>query len=333
MRPGLASGGDALVLGVDIGGTKIAAGLVDATGEVVSCSVRPTPVADARAVLEAVCELRDDLDGRGFGAGAAIGVAAAGLVNASGTRVAFAPNIPSWRDEPFADRLAARTGLPVVIENDANAAGWAEARFGAGQGHRHQTCVTVGTGIGGAVIVDGALVRGHAGYGGEIGHMIVQPAGQSCSCGSRGCWEAYASGSAITQRARTMAAQCPGDTMLGDLVDGNLDALTGAHVLRAAQAGDAAALAAYREGGTWLGAGLAALATVLDTGLFVIAGGAAAAGDLLLAPARGELQRLVVAAATRQMPEVVVGDLGGEAGIVGAAALARNRLSPGTAVG
>lgn len=317
------------VVGVDVGGTKVAAGLVDHAGRVVRRVARPTPVRDGAALESMLIEMVGELQ-RLEGPVTTVGVAAAGLVDSEKSVVVYSPNIPIWRDEPVGERLAAALGIPVTLDNDANATGWAEARFGAGRGCRNLVCVTLGTGIGGAVIAEGSLVRGESGLGGEVGHMIVERNGRRCPCGSRGCWEPYASGTALATQARELADSAPNRaSSLAQLADSSgLPAITGEAVLAAAQAGDPIALAAYEQCGGWLGLGLAALATVLNPGLIVISGGAAAAGELLLTPAGATMRSLMFAGAAFGAPALRLGRLGADAGLIGAADLARTNLLP-----
>ena len=309
-------------IGVDIGGTKIAAGVVDDEGQLLASTRRETdpqqPTAIEDAVVDAIAELRGD-----FEVGA-VGVAAAGFVDQARSNVVFAPNI-AWRDYPLRSILEARLGdLPVVVENDANAAGWAEFRFGAGRTVNDMVMLTVGTGLGGAIVVNGQLLRGASGAGAEIGHMRVVPDGRACGCGHDGCWETYASGTALVRETRAALATDPERAAhLVELVGGRVKKVTGPHVTEAAAAGDPFAIEMLAELGRWLGTGMAALSALLDPALYVVGGGVCAAGDLLLEPARQELGLALFARGHRPMPIIEVAQLGNDAGIVGAADLAR----------
>jgi glucokinase len=213
-----------------------------------------------------------------------------------------------------------------VVENDANAAAWAEARFGAGRGQQYLVVLTVGTGLGGGLVIGGELYRGRLGIAAEFGHVTVEPGGRRCGCGGRGCWERYASGRALILEAQELATVSPAIAgRLLELAGGHAEAITGLDVTRAAQDGDEAALEAFRVIGTWLGQGMAALAAVLDPGMFVLGGGVSAAGELLREPAERSLQERITARAYREVPGVRLAELGPEAGIVGAADLARRR--------
>ena len=312
-----------LTVGVDIGGTKVVAGVVTPDGTLLETVRAETPDRSQspevveRAIADVVLELvaRHDV--------AAVGIGAAGFVDAARESVLFAPHL-SWRHEPLTDKLSARLRLPVVVDNDANAAAWAEWRFGAGRGESHLICVTLGTGIGGGLLFDGALVRGRFGVAGEFGHMQVVPGGHRCECGNRGCWEQYASGNALVREGRELlAARSPVAHGLSQAVGGDPDRLTGPVVTRLAQAGDQTAVELLAEVGQWLGVGLANLAAALDPGLFVIGGGVSDAGDLILDPARDAFRRTLTGRGYRPEARVVRAALGPEAGLIGAGDLAR----------
>jgi glucokinase len=310
-------------IGVDVGGTKVAAGVVDEQGRVLARTRRPTPSAspgDVEDVIaHCVAELREGHEIE------AVGVGAAGFIDADRSRVLVAPNL-SWVDEPLRDAVCARVGLPVVVENDANAAAWAEYRFGAGQGVEHLVLVTVGTGIGGGIVLGGSLYRGRFGIGAEFGHMQVVAAGRRCGCGQHGCWEQYCSGRALLHEAREIADVQPGyGKRLLELGDGRPEGIEAREVTEAAREGDPAALDCFEEIGAWLGQGLADLAAVLDPEAFVIGGGVADAGELLLAPARRVFAERLTGTRARPHAEIRLAQLGNEAGLVGAADLARHR--------
>lgn len=306
-------------IGVDIGGTKIAAGVVSTAGEILAHTLRETEAADPVAIEEAVIEACTELRARHDVA--AVGVAAAGFVSPRRDSVVFAPNI-AWRDHPLRERLARGIDLPIVVENDANAAGWAEFRFGRGRDVDHMVMMTVGTGLGGAVIVDGHLLRGAFGAAGEIGHLRVVPHGHYCGCGHEGCWEMYASGRALTRAAR-QALVTDADRAGALLERSGGKKIKGPHVTEAARAGEALAVELLTETARWLGEGAASLAAVLDPELIVIGGGVAEAGPLLLEPAREAFLSHLSARGHRPAARIEIAELGNEAGIVGAADLAR----------
>ena len=301
-------------IGVDIGGTKVLAAVVDHTGRVLDTEATDTPGQGAGLERATVREVEDALvdvvspllaiHGR-----APVGVAAAGFVDRDAQRVRFAPHLP-WRDEPLSARLTERLGHrilgDVLVDNDATAALWAEAHFGAARLVRDAVMVTLGTGIGGGLMVRGALHRGTNGMAGEYGHMQVVPDGRPCQCGQRGCWEQYCSGNALTRAA----------------LDGGLE-LAGAPLTTAAREGDMVALAAYEQVGHWLGVGVANLVAAFDPPLVVVGGGVSAASDLLLDRARKSLAETLVGSGFRDLPELVGAELGPLAGVVGIADLAR----------
>ena len=309
-------------IGIDIGGTKIAAGVVDENGQLLQQTRRATdpldPEAIESAVIAAVAELRVGHEVTG------VGVAAAGFVSPDRDGMVFAPNI-AWRDYPLRERLATGIDVPIVIENDANAAGWAEFRFGAGRSARSMVMLTLGTGLGGAIVLDDRLVRGAFGAAGELGHMRVVPDGHYCGCGHEGCWEMYASGRALTRAAR-MALITDEDRAgrLRELAAADGSKVKGPHVTQAAAEGDPLARELVTELGHWLGAGIADLAAVLDPELFVIGGGVADTGDLVLEAARAGFRKELSARGYRPEATIRLAELGNEAGIVGAADLVRH---------
>ncbi|WP_116244392.1 ROK family glucokinase [Nocardiopsis sp. FIRDI 009] len=314
-----------LTIGVDIGGTKVAAGVVDLDGKILDKVKYPTPADDPEAladvVARAVRELRDRSPEEDCGA---VGVGVAGFVDEDRATVQVAVNL-GLRDHPLRDRVQERVGLPVVVENDANAAAWAEARFGAGRGSGHIVCVTLGTGIGGGLVLDGALYRGRFGVAAEVGHYRMVPFGRRCPCGNHGCWEQYASGRALVAEAQDRARTDPrkAERML-KLADGSVERLQGPIVAQAALEGDAAALECFAAVGEWAGLGLADLAAILDPECFVLGGGVSDAGAILLDPVRASFARHVSGRPNRRLAEVRLAELGGEAGIVGAGDLARH---------
>jgi glucokinase len=314
----------ALAIGVDIGGTKVAAGVVDEDGQVLAMVRRPTPGEDVAgtedAIAGVVAELTERYDV------VAVGVGAAGWIANDRATVLFSPHL-AWRHEPLRDALVERIGMPITVENDANAAAWAEYRFGAARGERVVCCVTLGTGIGGGMVVSGVLYRGAHGVAGEWGHMAVVPDGRRCACGNRGCWEMYASGTALARDARELAEVSPvAAHRLLELVDGDPSALTGTDVTIAAREGDPAAVEIFTAMGRWLGRGIADLAAILDPSVVVIGGGVSEAGELLLIPARDTFAATLTGRGFRPAAAVRLAALGPDAGLVGAADLARRRV-------
>jgi glucokinase len=308
-------------IGIDIGGTKVAGALVTEAGDILRLERRPTPAGDPAAIVDVVVELV-----REVGAGqdvVAVGVAAAGFIDATQSIVYYAPNI-NWRSEPFRERLAERLpGLDITIDNDANAAGWAEYRFGAGRGTTDMTMLTIGTGVGGAIVTDGRLLRGGFGAAGEIGHLRVVPGGHPCGCGQKGCIEQYGSGRALLRFAGEIADAGGIGQALGQAREANGGTLDGTIVARLLQEDDPGALAALRELGNWLGQACASIGAVLDPQTFVFGGGVAIAGDLLLDPIRESFLTHLPARGFHPEPVFRVAELVNDAGVVGAADLAR----------
>lgn len=312
-----------VTIGVDIGGTKIAAGVVDAGGKILRTSRRPTPRHDSGAVLAEVAAVVEELQSEVDGAIVGVGIGVAGGVDQRRSNVYFAPNL-AWVQVPVRAVIEGATGLPVVVENDGAAAAWAEKRFGAATGFDDLVMVTVGTGIGGGIVVDGQVMRGAHGIAAEIGHLNAVPEGRPCGCGRLGCWEQYASGNALVREARALAAERrPEAQVLLDLGDGTPEGVQGGHITEAATLGDPVAVEAFTIVGTWLGRGLADLTAIVDPQAFVIGGGVSDAGDLLLASAQRTLGEKIFGGANRPMPQLLLAELGNDAGIVGAADLAR----------
>ncbi len=306
-----------LTIGIDVGGTKIAGGVVSEDGKILEEQRCHTPARDTVATRAAIVGLIGDLASRHEVEG--VGIGAAGFVGADRSTVLFAPNL-AWRDEPLGKDVQAQVGVPVVVENDVNAAAWGEFRFGAGADVDDLLMVAVGTGVGGGVVIGGELLRGSFGVAGEIGHMRVVPNGLPCGCGRHGCWEQYASGRALVREARSRVWD--GDPLL-DLAEGNPVAITGEMITKEAHAGDALCISLLADLGQWLGEGIASLAAVLDPGVVVIGGGVADAGELLLAPVRKAIEDNLPAAENRPHLRVRIATMGNEAGMIGAADLAR----------
>jgi glucokinase len=311
------SGPPRLAVGIDVGGTKIAAARVSEDGTIHAREVLASPAEDVEATFDAMeaagrAVLTSDVT--------AVGISAAGMVEAGTGIVRFAPNL-AWRDADLVGRIGGSLGLPTVAENDNNAAGWGEFRLGAGRDVGHLLFVGVGTGIGGGIVADGVLLRGAHGFAAEIGHIVVQPGGERCGCGNIGCWETVASGTAITREGRRAASRRP-DSRIAELAGGDPALVTGETVTRAAQEGDADATGILVDVGRRLGEGIAGLVNVLDPELVVVGGGVSEAGDLLLGPARTAYRATVQAYDRRPDVPIVRTELGPEAGVVGAALLA-----------
>jgi glucokinase len=308
-------------IGIDIGGTKVAGALVAESGEILRLERRSTPAGDPVAIVDLVVDLINTL--RGSEPVVAAGVAAAGFIDNTQSIVYYAPNI-NWRSEPFRAHLSdLLPGLDITIDNDANAAGWAEYRFGAGRGATDMTLLTIGTGVGGAVVADSRLLRGGFGAAGEIGHLRVVPNGLPCGCGARGCIEQYGSGRALLRFSNEIADAGGIGQNLAEARTASDGTLQGADVGALIEDHDPGAIAALRELGSWLGQACASIGAVLDPQLFVFGGGVASAGELLLEPVREAYLAHLPARGFHPEPTFVTAELVNDAGVVGAADLAR----------
>lgn len=310
-------------VGVDIGGTKIAGALVSTDGRITHREQVATPEDDTTAILDATAELITALRDAADGEVAGVGMACAGFVDGAAGRLWFAPNLP-WRDLDVAGEVGERVGHDVLVENDANAAAWGEYRHGAGRDCTDMLLATIGTGVGGGCIVDDRLLRGAHGIGGEIGHITIDASGPRCGCGNDGCLEVFASGSALERSAHElMATGGPKGAGLRERCGGDPESLTGQDITELARVGDEGAVALFTRLGTRLGEGLASVCAVVDPALVVIGGGVADAGGLLLDPASEAFAAHLIGRGHRPSPRVVAAELGNDAGLVGAAALAR----------
>jgi glucokinase len=314
-----------LAIGLDIGGTKIAGAVVDECGELHAELVEPTPEeSDAEAVTAVLLDMVERL--RAEHEVETIGVGAAGIVKWPDGRMLWAPN-NAYRDWPVREQLEKATGLATVVDNDANVAALAEARLGhRGAGsdregpYANMVLITVGTGIGGGLVFDGQIHRGPTGMAAELGHTILNPDGPVCGCGNHGCFEAYASGTALTRMAREAAADDP-DGLIARL-GAEQGGVTGHTVVTAVERGDATAGAIFARLGRWLGVGIASLANIFEVEAVVVGGGLVETGELLLGPARIAAREFAYAPTARGVAPVVPATFGGDAGKIGAALLA-----------
>ena len=299
--------------------------MVDESGRILVRRQTPTPSHSPQAVEDAIVALVDDLRTL-HPEVVSVGIGAAGWVDNSQAVVAFSPHL-AWRNEPLRDKVQGRIDLPLIVDNDANAAAWAEYRFGAGRGSSVLVCITLGTGIGGGLVVDGQLFRGTYGMAGEWGHMISVPGGHRCECGNRGCWEQYASGNALVREARDLArSNSPLAYRLLELL-GDPEEITGPGVTAAALQGESTAIELIGDVGMWLGQGIANLAAALDPDLFVIGGGVSEAGELLLQPTRQAFARTLTGRGFRTPARIELAHLRNDAGLIGAADLARHAIT------
>ncbi len=307
-------------VGIDIGGTKIAGGVVAEDGSIieqlrVSTPDRPAELADAVAVMVRDLAQRHEIH--------SVGVAAAGFIDATRSVIIHAPNI-DWRNEPLRAELEARIGRPVTLENDANAAGWGEYRFGAGRGCANLVMLTLGTGVGGAVVIDGTLLVGGNGIGGELGHIRFIRGGRPCGCGQNGCLEQYASGRALQREIADIAAAGGVGARLAEAQDAR-GIVPGAEMARLVADDDPGALEAVRRVATALGEACGEFQAVLDPELFLIGGGVADLGERLLHPVRLAYETSLPGYGDRPVAGFAIATLGNDAGMIGVADLARLR--------
>ena len=307
-------------VGLDIGGTKVLGVLLDARGTVLKEQRRLSPHAGVDALVATSTAIVDDL----AQPGSPVGVGAAGLVSQDG-EILYSPNLPSIRHARLREALANATHHPLIVDNDANVAALGEIAYGAARGRRHALLVTLGTGIGGGMLLNGELYRGSHGFGAEIGHITIQVGGPVCACGERGHWEAIASGSALGRMARELVEQGHGARILA-AAGGAVEQVTGVHVEEAARAGDPDAIHLLEAYADNVALGLASLANILDPEVIVIAGGLVELGPLLFDPLDESFLRHVEGGAYRPKIPIVPAELGERAGAVGAAVLARELL-------
>ncbi len=309
-------------IGIDIGGTKVLGGVVTGSGEILATARRDTPREGGRALTEAIAKVATELvqqypvD--------SIGVSAAGFISSDRQTMLATPNISNWNGVNLVAELTEILDKKIVLENDANAAAWGEFKFGAGRGRSDLMMLTLGTGVGGGLILGGSVFRGAFGIGAELGHIRIVPEGQLCGCGIRGCLEQYASGSALMRHAREAIDASPllARNLL-DRGDGTIEGLRGSDITEAARDGDPVAIAAFNTMATYLGAGIASLCAVIDPSCVVLGGGVIDAGELFLGPTRDAALRLIPFSGKHPYPEIVAAELGNHAGLVGVADLSR----------
>ncbi len=313
-------------VGIDIGGTKIAGALVDESGTIIKELRVPSPIDDSNQMIEAISSVIEDLtvDEKVIG----VGVAAAGFLSVDREIMYHAPNIAAWRNEPLKSRIESKTSFPVLLENDANAAGWAEFRFGAGKDVQSMIMLTIGTGVGGAIISEGKLLKGGFGIGGELGHVLSVPEGRLCGCGLKGCLETYASGTALLLAARELAAS--GDAKGARLKElaATEGELSGEMVYQAIMEDDSGAIELIVELGHYLGTAIGSVfVPVLDPEIAVIGGGVSAVGEKLMNPIRDSFEKSLPAKGYRPELKVVKASFLNQAGLIGAADLARQAFA------
>lgn len=313
-------------IAVDLGGTNIRAAHYTADGVLLSratCSTfgenRDEPVLER--ILATVREVMpaDSLNGDEM---RAIGIGVPGPLNPRTGVVLRAPNLPGWINYPLKQKIEAQLKLPTTIGNDANLAALAEWRFGAGRGHDDMLYLTISTGIGGGVISGGRLITGATGIAAELGHVVIAPHGRLCSCAHHGHLEAYASGAAIAHTAR-MKLKTGAASIITDYTGGQSDSVTAQHVGEAARLGDVLAIRLLAEAGTYLGWAIADFLHIFNPSIVILGGGVASnVGDLLLEPARAAVRQRAISDRYHQDCRIVQAQLGGDAGLLGALALA-----------
>jgi len=309
-------------IGVDIGGTKVLGGIVDEAGNILTTHREDTPKAGGRALTETIIGVIQELLSQHDAA--SVGISAAGFVSSDRQTMLATPNIAGWNGVNLKAEISREINLPVVIENDANAAAWGEAVYGAGRGESELMMVTVGTGIGGGLVNNGSLYRGAFGVAAEFGHMRLVPGGHLCGCGSYGCFEQYASGSALHRHLLEAIALDPERAQsLVARGNGTIDGIKGNHITDAAREGDALAVEAFNTTGEWLGAGIASICMIVDPACVVIGGGVIDAGELLMKPTRAAIEKYMPFNGKHPAPKVLGAELGNDAGLVGVADLAR----------
>jgi len=306
-----------LALAFDIGGTKVAAGVVDRSGTVHAFVVQPTrPAEGPERVLARLFELgRTAVDGSGtaWAELACVGIGCGGPLDAEHGVLLAPPHLPGWHDVPVTELAEQAFGLPVALENDATAAAAGEHRYGAGSGTRHMVYLTISTGVGGGIVIDGRLYRGATGNGGELGHVTVDCVGRLCrGCGRRGCLEAYVSGTSIMERAH----------------EAGLEGATAADVAAAARAGDPVASEVWDETTNFLACGLTSIVNLFEPELVVVGGGVSRSGEQLLGPVREGVRAHAMGSAGRAA-NIVLSALGDQVGVIGAAAIAFDRVGSG----
>jgi glucokinase len=298
----------ALTIGIDIGGTKVLGGVVDNTGKIIDSARRPTPLAGGKELVATIIDLVKEFQAKHEIAG--IGISVAALISKDQGTIVGAPNIANLSQLNFVSEIKKVFNLPVIAENDANAAMWAEYKFGNAQGLNPVIFFIIGTGMGGGLVIDGKLFRGANGIGAEFGHMIVQPNGVQCGCGAYGCIEQYASNPSKGQE-------------LLDLCGVELSNLTGSALTEAAKKGNEMALAAFNKQADWLGSACASYTLLLDPQAIVVGGGVVEAGELFLTPVRSAMEKYMPFAGTHLLPKIIAAKFGNDAGLIGAADLVR----------
>ncbi len=310
---------DRLTVGVDLGGTNLRIGLVDYSGAVIKVHEQSS-IGTADELIKIIVQKINAWGSNN--AVQSVGVGVAGMIDYEGV-VHYAPNLPEFSGVPLQPLLAQSLDYPVVVDNDANTAAWGEVNHGAAQGYDAALVITLGTGIGGGVIVGGQIYRGAHGFAAEVGHWQFDPAGPLCACGGRGHWEEMASGSALGRMAQERAAAGNAPALLA-LVDGDAHSLTGHHVVQALAKSDEVAQSIWTQFTRAVGVGLAGLINIFDPSVVVISGGLVVLGEVLLNPVASVVAEEIEGSQYRPEVQILAAALGDQAGLVGAAAMARD---------
>jgi len=308
-----------LTIGIDIGGTKISAGVVDSSGNIIDSSRISTPAEGGKELILAVINLIKELKEKHEIKG--IGISIAALISSDYGTIVGAPNIANLSKLNFVNEIKAEFKLPIVVENDANSAMWAEFKFGNAKGLNPVMFFIIGTGVGGGLVIDGKLFKGANGIGAEFGHMCVVSNGLLCGCGSKGCIEQYASGGALIRYANEALLANPDKSE--EVLSFGEGKLSGTALTKAAKAGNELALAAFSKQADWLGLACASYSLIIDPQAIIIGGGVVDAGELFLAPVRAAMRKYMPFAESHVPPKIIAAKFGNDAGLIGAADLVR----------
>ena len=312
--------GSDLTIGIDIGGTKISAGVVDSSGNLIDSSKCSTPAEGGKELISSVVNLVKELNKKHEIKG--IGISIAALISSDYGTIVGAPNIANLSKLNFVNEIKEEFKLPIIVENDANAAMWAEFKFGNARGLNPVMFFIIGTGVGGGLVIDGKLFKGANGIGAEFGHMCVVPDGLLCGCGSKGCIEQYASGGALIRYANEALLANPDKSE--EVLSFGEGKLSGAALTKAAKAGNELALAVFSKQADWLGLACASYSLIIDPQAIIIGGGVVDAGELFLAPVRAAMRKYMPFAESHVPPKIVAAKFGNDAGLIGAAELVRS---------
>ncbi len=314
-----------LAIGVDLGGTNIKGGVVNEEGRILGQAEAPTLATEGpEAVMARIARMIGDLRGRAPGSLLGVGIGSPGPLDPEDGIIYTMPNLPGWENFPMKRKLEEKVRLPVIVENDANCAALAENWKGAGQGAKTMILLTLGTGIGGGIVRDGALVNGNHVSAGEVGHMVINFDGPKCGCGNHGCLEAYCGAGGIVARTRALLDKPGTVSVMREWSEDGGEALTPAMVSRAANEGDGVALSVLRETGRLLGIGIITLTHLFAPDIVVLGGGVAAAGEVLFVAVREEVKRRAMPPANERV-RILPAAMGNSAGVVGAARLMLGR--------